>query len=378
MAKSCLEEEQNEFDRLLNSHDLRRALQIQAWIRRFTTHRDRKGPLTSEDLQELRDWWISRVQNLDSKKPQFTQTKNALNLIPNSEGILECRRRIQGMYPVYLPADSTFTRKLVQRIHAENLHGGVLLTMVAVRESYWIQKLRKLVKSVRSTCWGCKRFTAPPLTTPPPKLQGYLESHNIEWKFNLSRAPWWSGQFERLIGVVKKAMDKVIGRGSLFWNELIDVLLEVETQVNRRPLNYVEDNPDLPILTAATFLFQWTTHLPEEQTWRIPDKDLRRRTRFRQTCKDHMWIRWQREYLTALREHHNLFHKTANHKVKVGDAVIVRTDNKNRSKWPLVVVQQFFPGRDGYTCAVQLRTTKGVIERPVQHLYPLELQCETM
>ena len=137
---------------LLNSHDLRRALRIQAWIRRFTTHRDRQGPLTSEDLQELRDWWIRRVQNLDSKKPQFTQTKNALNLIPNSEGILECRGRIQGMYPVYLPADSMFTRKLVQRIHAETLHGGVSLTMAAVRESYWIPKLRKLVKSVRSTC----------------------------------------------------------------------------------------------------------------------------------------------------------------------------------------------------------------------------------
>ncbi|XP_027054264.1 uncharacterized protein LOC113681367 [Pocillopora damicornis] len=66
MAKSCLEEEeQNEFDRLFNSHDLRRALRIQAWIQRFTTHRDRKGPLTSEDLREVRDWWIRRVQNLD-------------------------------------------------------------------------------------------------------------------------------------------------------------------------------------------------------------------------------------------------------------------------------------------------------------------------
>ena len=170
-------------------------------------------------------------------------------------------------------------------------------------------------------------------------------------------------------------MHKVIGRGSLFWNELIDILLKVETQVNRHPLNYVEDDPDLPTLTPATFLFQRTTHLPEEQTWRIPDKDLRRRARFLQTCKDHMWTRWQREYLTALRERHNLFHETANQKVKVGDAV--RTDNKNRSMWPLVVVQQIFPGRDGYTCAVQLRTTKGVIERPVQHLYPLELQCKT-
>ena len=172
-------------------------------------------------------------------------------------------------------------------------------------------------------------------------------------------------------------MYKVIGGGSLFWNELTDVLLEVETQVNRRPLNYVEDDSDLPILTPATFLFQWTTHLPEEQTWHIPDKDLRRRARFLQICKDHMWTRWQREYLTALRERHNLTHKPANHKVKVGDAVIVRTDNKNRGKWPLAVLQQIFLGRDGYTRAVQLRTSKGVIERPVQHLYPLELQCET-
>ena len=157
-------------------------------------------------------------------------------------------------------------------------------------------------------------------------------------------------------------MHKVIGRGSLFWNELIDILLKVETQVNRHLFSYVEDDPDLPTLTPATFLFQRTTHLPEEQTWRIPDKDLRRRARFLQTCKDHMWTRWQREYLTALRERHNLLHKTANHKVKVGDAVIVQTDNKNHGKWPLAVVQQIFPGHDGYTCAVQLRTTKGVID----------------
>ena len=45
-------------------------------------------------------------------------------------------------------------------------------------------------------------------------------------------------------------------------------------------------------------------------------------------------------------------HKPANHKVKVGDAVIVQTDNRNRGKWPLAVVQQISPGRDGYTHAV--------------------------
>ena len=61
-----------------------------------------------------------------------------------------------------------FTRKLVQRIHVETLHGGVSLTMASIREQYWIPTLRLLVKSVRSACWGCKRFIASPLTVPPP------------------------------------------------------------------------------------------------------------------------------------------------------------------------------------------------------------------
>ena len=42
-------------------------------------------------------------------------------------------------------------------------------------------------------------------------VQGLLQQHNITWKFNLSRAPWWGGQFERLVGVVKSALYKVIG-----------------------------------------------------------------------------------------------------------------------------------------------------------------------
>ena len=42
-------------------------------------------------------------------------------------------------------------------------------------------------------------------------LQGLLDEYEINWKFNLSCAPWWGGQFERLIEVVKSAMYKVIG-----------------------------------------------------------------------------------------------------------------------------------------------------------------------
>ena len=171
-------------------------------------------------------------------------------------------------------------------------------------------------------------------------------------------------------------MYKVIGGAKLTWSELSEVLLDVETQINRRPLSYMENDVQLPTLTPSSFLFQRTNQLPEEEPWRIEEENLRKRAKYLITCKDNLWKRWQREYLTALRERHNLIHKTAKYHIKTGEAVIVRTDDKNRGKWPLAIVQQLFPGPDGHIRAVQLRTKNGILERPVQHLYPLELQCD--
>ncbi|XP_068687702.1 uncharacterized protein [Montipora capricornis] len=65
------------------------------------------------------------------------------------------------------------------------------------------------------------------------RLQAYLAEKEISWKFNLSRAPWWGGQFELLVGLFKRAFYKTIGGGMLSWVELSEVVLEVETQVLR-------------------------------------------------------------------------------------------------------------------------------------------------
>jgi hypothetical protein len=144
-------------------------------------------------------------------------------------------------------------------------------------------------------------------------------------------------------------MYKVIGGATLTWDELCDVILDVDIQINRRPLSYVEDDVELPILTPTTFLFQRTSDLPESEPWRIEETDLRKRAKYLQACKDGLWRRWKREYLTALRERHSLIHKTPKYEVKTGDVVIVKTDDKNRGKWPLAVVERLFPGPDNVT-----------------------------
>lgn len=130
------------------------------------------------------------------------------------------------------------------------------------------------------------------------KVHDYLAKHRIMWQFNLSRAPWWGGQFERLIGLVKRALYKSIGGSLLTWAELQDILLDIDVSLNNRPLSYVEDDPQLPVLTPNSLLFGPPNLLPElEHHHQTSRKYLKR-------CKDTMWRRWTDDYLRGLREQH--------------------------------------------------------------------------
>ena len=86
-------------------------------------------------------------------------------------------------------------------------------------------------------------------------VHDFLANNHITWKFNLSRAPWWGGQFERMVGLVKQALYKNVGRATLTWNELADLLQDVEPTLNNRPLGYVEDDVQMPVLTPNIMLF---------------------------------------------------------------------------------------------------------------------------
>ena len=87
-------------DQLLEKHDLRRTLRVQAWAARFIHNcRGREklsGTLTKTEIDDVKRRCISVVQQRDRLKPHFEQTQKALNLQTNTSGLLECRGRIQG------------------------------------------------------------------------------------------------------------------------------------------------------------------------------------------------------------------------------------------------------------------------------------------
>ena len=208
------------------------------------------------------------------------------------------------------------------------------------------------------------------------QLHDWLAKHDVKWQFNLSRAPWWGGQFERMVGLVKQALYKTIGNGNLTWNELQEVILDVETTLNNRPLSYVEDDIQLPLLTPNALLFGQPHLIPEQDADTIGDVDLRRRARYLKRCKDAMWSRWSSEYLKALRERHNMKHQVREMSVKPGDVLLIKGEDRNRGKWKIGVVDRLIEGRDGIVRAVRLRAGRSYLERAIHHLYPMELSCD--
>ena len=208
------------------------------------------------------------------------------------------------------------------------------------------------------------------------KTQDYLAHHKILWQFNLARAPWWGGQFERLIGVVKQAFYKAIGRAKLTFSELEELILDVEVAVNNRPLTYVEDDVELPVLTPNVMLYGQANILPEEEVDSEDNANLQKRTRYLRRCKDVLWSRWTKQYIRSLRERHNLTHKTKELTMKVGDVVLIQSEERNRGKWNIGIVVKLVKGRDGVVRGARLRAGKSYVERAIQHLCPMELSCD--
>ena len=196
------------------------------------------------------------------------------------------------------------------------------------------------------------------------QFQNFLARQNIIWQFNLSRAPWWGGQFERMVGLVKRALYKSIGRANLRWGELEEVILDVEIAINNRPLGYVEDDVQFPTLTPNSMLFMQPNLLPEEETSDVEGVELRKRARHLSKCKDAVWSRWTKEYINGLRERHNLNNKGKEVSVKVGDVVLIQNDERNRGKWNVGIVVKLIKGKDGVVRAAKLRAGKSYLERP--------------
>ena len=137
MNSTIEQSSENSFILLIDKFNLKKTLRVTAWVKRFCNNvrnrrQQRKGPLTTEEIETATHQWIVWTQADAERDPKFPNLKNQLNIQKDNRGLYVCVGRVQGHYPVYLPSKSLFTEKLLMDAHRMTLHGGVGLTMTSL------------------------------------------------------------------------------------------------------------------------------------------------------------------------------------------------------------------------------------------------------
>jgi hypothetical protein len=215
-------------------------------------------------------------------------------------------------------------------------------------------------------------------------LHDSLSKRGVEWQFIPKRAPWFGGFWERLIGLTKTTLEKILGRTYINLEGLQTIIVEIEAVLNDRPITYVTSEADDPEpLTPSHLLYgRRVRRLPrlivEVEELHDPnfddDSEVRERARKQSIIIHSFWMRWRHEYLTSLRE----FHKTTGtneQKVKQGDVVLVHDDGP-RANWRLAVIENLVSANDGLIRSADIRTSTGRTNRPIARLYPLEVSTK--
>ena len=217
------------------------------------------------------------------------------------------------------------------------------------------------------------------------EVKKYFTENKIRWRFNLEKAPWWGGFFERLVKSTKRCLKKILANARLNYEELLTLLCEVEAVLNSRPITYVYcEDMETPLTPSHLVLGKRLLTLPDpplQEDFQEGRVEVTRRAKYLQVVSTHFWRRFRREYLLSLREHY----QPASPGVKgtsiiqEGDIVTVHEENLPRSLWRIAKVESLIKGKDGHARGAVVRLGERgkkstTLQRPIQRLFPLEVQ----
>ena len=180
----------SEWEVILNYSSLSKLRRIIAWCIRFIgKFKCRKskfvvhsGYLRASEIQFAEILLIRRVQ-IYHYFDEYNKLSRNLNVSPNSDiyklnpfhdestkcirvggRLIHSSLDENQKHPFVLPEKSHFSYLIAIDSHLRALHAGTQLTLTVIRESFWIARARRLVKSVISKCIPCVRQRA--LTVP--------------------------------------------------------------------------------------------------------------------------------------------------------------------------------------------------------------------
>lgn len=199
-----------------------------------------------------------------------------------------------------------------------------------------------------------------------------LLENRIEWKFNPPGSPHFGGIFESNVKSFKTHFFRVVGNQLLTLEELLTLTVQIESILNSRPLCTLSPDPSEVPLTPNHFLnMTGLRHIPAEC---VEMDNSNRLTRFQllDQMVQSFWRKWSLEYLHELQVRAKWTSSCGS--IKPGLVVLLRQANTAPLCWPMGVVTQVFPGKDGIVRVALVRTPGGEFRRAVTNLCPLPVQ----
>lgn len=135
------------------------------------------------------------------------------------------------------------------------------------------------------------------------------------------------------------------------------ILAEVSAIINAQPIVPVFTDPNDPlILTPATLLTQKGTPLqPPAGNFSVSDL-YKHQWRQVQHLSNIFWDKWRKKFLPTLQPRRKWQSSQPN--ITPGSTVILKDSQIPRNEWPLGLITQVFPSKDGKVCTVEVKVAK--------------------
>jgi hypothetical protein len=194
----------------------------------------------------------------------------------------------------------------------------------------------------------------------------------IKFMFNPPAAPHMGGALERLIQSVKKILKVMLKERTPKEETLRNFLNEAADIVNSRPLTYRAIDPDEQETITPNHLLRLSTKINIAPGEFDDDSVCKKQWRVAQNMADQFWRRWTLEYLPEITRRSKWF--DSGREICVDDLVLIVDSNAPRNQWRRGRVIETVVGKDNHIRSAKLKTSTGILMRPVSKLAVLEVK----
>ncbi|XP_029717444.2 uncharacterized protein LOC115260593 [Aedes albopictus] len=268
-----------------------------------------------------------------------------------------------------------FTCLTVRAVHLEVVHSlSTEACKMAIRRFVVRRGAPLEIRSDNGTNFlGASRELRQQIQEMNKQLSAVFTNAVTKWVFNPPSAPHMGGSWERLVRSIKVAFSALSTTRNPDDETLLTLMIEAEGIVNTRPLTFVSLESEAQAALTPNHFLLLSSQGVAQPPMAIPERPESLRTNWRLTTNlvNQFWQRWVREYLPTISGRTKWYDEAK--EPKVGDLAVV-VDPSVRNGWLRGRIISAIQGRDGRCRQVLVKTSGGVLRRPVTKVAILDVK----